>query len=245
MSKIPVRLADLCEKAQANAHKYAFLEVIQDEMPPTYPDPLVAEVVRSAPTLLPPPVATPIPLHPQPNASAAAFPMMSPFITSNTPFVHAEPLPPQFSVPPHFSVQPFASATPLATPNTHFPMSAPPSQTSASAGLEFFGEDEAPIAESAGSGAEPPQSDYERKREANIRANNEKLKSLGLDNNQDGAKQTKKRGRAQPKEPKEHDASRDSRELRMREDHAFSGGVCVSNPLVPFRFEPDPACAST
>ena len=208
MSKIPVRLADLCEKAQANAHKYAFLEVIQDEMPPTYPDPLVAEVVRSAPTLLPPPVATPIPLHPQPNASAAAFPMMSPFMTSNTPFVHAEPLPPQFSVPPHFSVQPFASATPLATPNTHFPMSAPPSQTSASAGLEFFGEDEAPIAESAGSGAEPPQSDYERKREANIRANNEKLKSLGLDNNQDGAKQTKKRGRAQPKEPKEPRATR-------------------------------------
>ena len=97
-------------------------------------------------------------------------------------------VPPQFSVPPHFSVQPFASATPLATPNTHFPMSAPPSQTSASAGLEFFGEDEAPIAESAGSGAEPPQSDYERKREANIRANNEKLKSLGLGNNQDGAK---------------------------------------------------------
>ena len=245
MSKIPVRLADLCEKAQANAHKYAFLEVIQDEMPPTYPDPLVAEVVRSAPTLLPPPVATPIPLHPQPNASAAAFPMMSPFMTSNTPFVHAEPLPPQFSVPPHFSVQPFASATPLATPNTHFPMSAPPSQTSASAGLEFFGEDEAVIAESAGSGAEPPQSDYERKREANIRANNEKLKSLGLGDNQDGAKQPKKRGRAKPKEPKERDASRDSRELRMREDHAFSGGVCVSNPLVPFRFEPDPACAST
>jgi hypothetical protein len=245
VSKIPVRLADLCEKAQANAHKYAFLEVIQDEMPPTYPDPLVAEVVRSAPTLLPPPVATPIPLHPQPNASAAAFPMMSPFMTSNTPFVHAEPLPPQFSVPPHFSVQPFASATPLATPNTHFPMSAPPSQTSASAGLEFFGEDEAVIAESAGSGAEPPQSDYERKREANIRANNEKLKSLGLGDNQDGAKQPKKRGRAKPKEPKERDASRDSRELRMREDHAFSGGVCVSNPLVPFRFEPDPACAST
>ena len=244
MRTIPVRLADLCEKAQANAHKYAFLEVIQDEMPPTYPDPLVAEVVRSAPTLLPPPVATPIPLHPQPAASAAAFPMMSP-LTSNTPFAHAVPLPPQFPVPPHFPVQPFASATPLATPNTHFPMSAPPSQTSASAGLEFFGEDEAPIAESAGSGAEPPQSDYERKREANIRANNEKLKSLGLGDNQDGAKQPKKRGRAKPKEPKERDASRDSRELRMREDHAFSGGVCVSNPLVPFRFEPDPACAST
>ena len=244
MSKIPVRLADLCEKAQANAHKYAFLEVIQDEMPPTYPDPLVAEVVRSAPTLLPPPVATPIPLHPQPAASAAAFPMMSP-LTSNTPFAHAVPLPPQFPVPPHFPVQPFASATPLATPNTHFPMSAPPSQTSASAGLEFFGEDEAVIAESAGSEAEPPQSDYERKREANIRANNEKLKSLGLGDNQDGAKQPKKRGRAKPKEPKERDASRDSRELRMREDHAFSGGVCVSNPLVPFRFEPDPACAST